>query len=361
MYPVCFDFEIRSAGCYNKGKYAPINEGKLTMTGLSDSFQRPINYLRVSVTDRCNFRCVYCMPEEGVPWMPHDNILTYEEMITIIRAGAEMGINRIRITGGEPLVRAGIVDFVSMVAEVPGMEDISMTTNAIYLPKYAADLKKAGLNRVNISLDTLKPEKFKKICRSREPGGNLETVLAGIEAARNVGLDPVKINVVVMVGINDDEILDFARKTVDDGWHVRFIELMPYTGHNGQTPKGMTSREVKQRIDPLGKMEPYKHERGNGPARYYRLPDAKGTIGFITAISEHFCVSCNRLRLTADGQLRPCLMSETMIDLREPLRSGISSDKLKELIQQAVTAKPMGHHLVEGKRPNDRPFCQVGG
>jgi|WetSurMetagenome_2_1015567.scaffolds.fasta_scaffold86977_2 GTP 3',8-cyclase len=331
------------------------------MTGLSDSFQRPINYLRVSVTDRCNLRCIYCMPEEGVPWMPHSNILSYEEILAVIRAGAEMGINRIRITGGEPLVRAGIVDFIRMVAQVPGIEDISMTTNGIYLPKYAADLKAAGLQRVNISLDTLKPEKFKKICRGGDQSGDLNRVLEGIAAAKAVGLEPVKINMVVMAGVNDDEILDFARKTIDEGWHVRFIELMPYTGHNGHTPSGLPTREIKKRLDPLGKMEPYKHKWGNGPAKYFRFPEANGTIGFITAISEHFCVSCNRLRLTADGELRPCLMSETMIDLREPLRSGISSDKLKELIQQAVTAKPKGHHLIEGERPNDRPFCQVGG
>jgi GTP 3',8-cyclase len=331
------------------------------MTGLSDSFQRPINYMRVAITDRCNFRCIYCMPEAGVPWIPHSGILSYEELLTIIRAGAEMGINRIRITGGEPLVRQGIVDFVRMVAELPGMEDISLTTNGIFLPRYAADLKKAGLTRVNVSLDTLNPEKFRRICRSVEPGGDLEKVLAGIKIANEVGLKPVKINMVVMEGLNDDEILDFARKTINEEWHVRFIELMPFTGHNGQTPAGIPVREVKKRLDPLGKMEPYKHEKGNGPARYYRFPEAKGTVGFITAISEHFCVSCNRLRLTADGKLRPCLMSEQMIELREPLRSGISSEKLKELIKEAVMAKPMGHHLVEGQRPNDRPFCQVGG
>jgi GTP 3',8-cyclase len=331
------------------------------MTGLSDSFQRPINYLRVSVTDRCNFRCVYCMPEEGVPWMPHNDILTYEELLTIVRTAAEMGISRVRITGGEPLVRLGIVDFVRMLAGIPGLTDISMTTNAIYLAKYGADLKTAGLDRVNISLDTLQPEKFKKICRGINKDDGLTKVLAGIEVARQVGLNPVKINMVVMDGVNDNEILDFARKTITDDWHVRFIELMPYTGHDGQTPRGISAREIKKRLDPLGKMEPYKHEKGNGPARYYRFPGAKGTVGFITAISEHFCVSCNRLRLTADGKLRPCLMSETMIDLREPLRKGISNGELKKLIQAAVQAKPLEHHLLEGQRPNDRPFCQVGG
>jgi GTP 3',8-cyclase len=331
------------------------------MTGLSDSFQRPINYLRVSVTDRCNLRCVYCMPEDGVPWIPHSNILTFEELLSIIRAGAELGITKIRLTGGEPLVRLGIVDFVKMIARIPEINDISMTTNAILLAKYAPTLKEAGLDRVNISLDTLKPERFKKICRGVNEGSDINNVLAGIEAARKAGLNPVKINVVVMSGENDDEILDFARKTIDEEWHVRFIELMPYAGHNGHTPSGLTAAEVKKRIDPLGKMTPFKHSRGNGPAKYYQFPGAKGTIGFITAMSEHFCFSCNRLRLTADGKLRPCLMSEAMIDLREPIRSRISNEQLKELIQQAVEAKPKEHHLGEGVKPNDRPFCQVGG
>ena len=331
------------------------------MTGLSDSFQRPIDYMRVAITDRCNLRCVYCMPEQGVPWMQHSDILTYEEIFSIIQASAELGISKIRITGGEPLVRLGIVDFVQMISRIKGIEDIAMTTNGIYLAKYALDLKKAGLNRVNVSLDTLQPEKFKQICRGNNEGAEIENVLSGIGAAKSAGLNPVKINMVVMVGVNDDEIQDFARKTLDEDWHIRFIELMPFTGHDGKTPPGLTAREMKQRIDPLGKMEPYKHTWGNGPAKYYQLPGAKGTIGFITALSEHFCFSCNRLRLTADGKLRPCLMSETMIDLREPIRDGISSDKLKELIREAVNAKPMGHHLAQGERPNDRPFCQVGG
>jgi GTP 3',8-cyclase len=327
------------------------------MTGLSDSFQRPINYMRVAVTDRCNLRCIYCMPEEGVASMPHSDILKYEELLTVIQAGAELGITRVRITGGEPLVRLGIVDFIRMLSGIPALEDISMTTNGIFLKEFAADLKAAGLQRVNVSLDTLKPEKFHKICR----GGDLNQVLDGIETARAVGLNPVKINMVVMAGSNDDEVLDFARKTITDGWNVRYIELMPFTGHNGQTPEGIATRELKKLLDPLGKMEPTRTSRGNGPAKYYRFPNTTGTVGFITALSEHFCFSCNRLRLTADGKLRPCLMSEEMLDLRGPLRSGISNDELKKLIQQAVTAKPMGHHLVEGQRPNDRPFCQVGG
>lgn len=327
------------------------------MTGLSDSYRRPINYMRVAVTDRCNLRCVYCMPEGGIQCLPHSSILTYEELFAVIKAGAELGISRVRITGGEPLVRLGIVDFIRMISGIKEIEDISMTTNGILLPEYAAKLKEAGLHRVNVSLDTLKQERFGQICRL----GNVSDVLKGIEAAMEAGLNPVKINMVVMAGVNDDEVLDFARKTIEDGWNVRFIELMPFTGHNGETPHGISTRELRRRLDPLGKMEPTRTSRGNGPAKYYRFPQSKGTIGFIAALSEHFCFSCNRLRLTADGKLRPCLMSEDMIDLRERLRSGISPEEIKGLIKRAVTAKPMGHHLVEGERPNDRPFCQVGG
>jgi cyclic pyranopterin phosphate synthase len=327
------------------------------MTGLSDSFQRPINYLRVSVTDRCNLRCIFCMPEEGVCQLNHADILSYEELYAIVRAGAELGITKIRITGGEPLVRLGIVDFVRMIASVPQIEDISMTTNGQLLEKYAADLKKAGLRRVNISLDTLKPERYRSITR----GGTFESAMKGIEIAHDLGLNPVKINMVPMISVNEDEILDFARMTIENEWHVRFIELMPFAGHGGQTPLGLSARETKKRLDPLGKMEPFKHAWGNGPAKYFRFPNAKGTVGFITALSEHFCFSCNRLRLTADGKLRPCLMAEDMIDLRQSLRSGASPDQLKDLIKQAVTAKPEGHHLSEGQSPHDRPFCQVGG
>lgn len=327
------------------------------MTGLSDSFQRPINYMRVSVTDRCNFRCVYCMPPEGVKPIPHGDILTYEELHAIIRAGVELGINKIRITGGEPLVRLGIVDFVKKVAEIEGLDDLSMTTNGVYLAKYARQLKKAGLRRVNVSLDTLNPEKFEQITR----GNKIDAVLKGIEAARSAGLNPVKINIVVMAGVNDDELLDFARKTIDEEWHIRFIEIMPFTGTGSNNMKSITAREMKKSLDPLGRMEPVKHTIGNGPARYFRLPDAKGTIGFITPVSEHFCFSCNRLRLTADGRLRPCLLAENQIDLREPMRKGLTSEELKGLIQQAVDAKPKCHHLAEGRIPQDRPFCQVGG
>jgi cyclic pyranopterin phosphate synthase len=326
------------------------------MTGLSDSFQRPINYLRISVTDRCNLRCIYCMPEEGVALMSHYDILSYEEIFTVVKAAAELGINKVRLTGGEPLVRAGLADLVRLVASVDTIKDISLTTNGILLAERAAELKDAGLMRVNVSLDTLQPDKFHRITR----WGRLEDALNGIETARRVDLNPVKINVVVMAGVNDDEIPDFAARTVTDGWHVRFIELMPTSG-GAPGEKLVSAEEIRKRIEPLGTLEPWKATVGNGPAKYFRLPDANGTIGFITPVTEHFCYQCNRLRLTADGKLRPCLLDESEIDLREALRGGASIAELKGLIEKAIAGKPKGHRLAEGQPHEGRPFSQVGG
>lgn len=327
------------------------------MTGLSDSFQRPINYLRISVTDRCNLRCVYCMPAEGVSLMAHHAILSYEEIYAVVKAAAEMGINKVRLTGGEPLVRAGLPELVQMLASIATIDDISLTTNGTRLAQHAAELKQAGLQRVNISLDTLKPDRFRSITRC----GNLEDTLEGLEAAKAVGLNPVKINVVVMAGVNDDEIPDFAARTVSDGWHVRFIELMPQAGDEPASSKLVSARDMKRLIDPLGKMEPCQVKVGNGPAKYFRLPHAAGTIGFITPVTEHFCYHCNRLRLTADGKLRPCLLNDDEIDLRGPLRGGASAAELKSLIEEAIARKPQGHRLAEGSTHNGRPFSQVGG
>ena len=327
------------------------------MTGLSDSFQRPINYLRISVTDRCNLRCVYCMPPEGIALMSHYDILSYEEIFTLVKAAAELGINKVRLTGGEPLVRAGLPDLVRMLADIETIDDISLTTNGTLLAKYAADLKDAGLMRVNVSLDSLQPERFRQITRC----GDLEDTLQGIEAAGAAGLNPVKINMVVMAGVNDDELPDFARKTIDDGWHVRFIEQMPVNGEEPVASRLFSVSEMRKRIESLGKLEPWKTDVGNGPARYFRLPGAKGTIGFITPVTEHFCYQCNRLRLTADGKLRLCLLNEDEIDLKEPLRSGASVAELKTLIENAIAKKPQGHHLVPGSNHKGRPFSQVGG
>ena len=328
------------------------------MTGLSDSFQRPINYLRISVTDRCNLRCIYCLPPEGVRLMSHEDILAYEEIYTVAQAAAELGINKIRLTGGEPLVRSGLPELIQMLAQIDGIDDISLTTNGTLLSRYAAELKQAGLRRVNVSLDTLKQDKFEFITRR---GDNLGQVLKGIEVARSVGLNPVKLNTVVMSGINDDELLDFAAKTIAEEWHVRFIELMPFAGEGSTSPRFVSASEMRQRLESLGEMEPCLPTIGNGPAKYFRFPQAKGSIGFITPISEHFCFHCNRLRLTADGKLRPCLLSDYEIDLKQPLRSGISSAGLKQLIEEAVANKPLRHYLAEGYVPKQRPFSQVGG
>ncbi len=327
------------------------------MTGLSDSFHRPIDYLRISVTDRCNLRCVYCMPSGGVSLMPQDDILSYEEIYTVARAAAELGITKLKITGGEPLVRLGLLGLIEVLARIKGIDDISLTTNGILLKRYATELKSAGLKRVNVSLDTLKPDRFKKISRGKY---SLKTVLDGIEAAKSAGLVPVKLNMVVMSGINDDEIADFAAKTVTDGWHVRFIEFMPLVGDSASAAQFYPEREMLRRIAPLGTLQPCTNH-GNGPAKYFRLPQAEGTIGFITPVSEHFCFKCNRLRLTSDGKLRPCLLSGNEIDLRQPLRNGVSLDGLKQLLREAVANKPLQHHIAEGYVPKERPFSQVGG
>jgi len=327
------------------------------MTGLSDSFQRPINYLRISVTDRCNLRCIYCMPAEGVDLRPHGDILSYEEIYTIARAAAELGINKLRITGGEPLVRLGLPRLIEMLAGIEAIDDIALTTNGVLLADCAAELKAAGLKRVNISLDTLKPDRFRLITRGQS---ELKQVLEGIEAAREVGLEPVKLNMVVMSGINDDEILDFAAKTIDEDWHVRFIELMPVNGGDN-APRFVAATEMRKRLKSLGELEPCLPSVGNGPAKYFRLPDAKGTIGFITPVSEHFCFQCNRMRLTADGRLRPCLLSDYEIDLKQPMRDGVSKAGLKKLFKKAVAEKPLKHGLAEGNIPTRRPFSHVGG
>jgi cyclic pyranopterin phosphate synthase len=324
-----------------------------------DDFGRAINYLRVSVTDRCNLRCVYCMPAEGVEKRPHGEILSYEELALTIRAAAELGICKVRLTGGEPLARLGLPEFVRMVAAIPGIDDLSMTTNGTLLARHAAALAEAGLQRVNISLDTLRSDRFEQITRR----GRLRDVWSGIEAAKAAGLTPIKLNMVVVRGLNDDEVSDFARHTVSDGWHVRFIELMPIGANVDWAEDGTVPvPEIRARIEAeVGPLRPIHGPTGNGPARYYQLPDAEGTVGFISALSDHFCTTCNRLRLTADGRLRPCLMSEEEIDLRTPLRAGADLEEVKALLAHAIQRKPQRHHLHEAASPRDRTMAQIGG
>ena len=324
-----------------------------------DDFGRAINYLRVSVTDRCNLRCVYCMPEEGVEKQAHSKILRYEELALVVRAAAELGISKVRITGGEPLARLGLPDFVEMVANIPGIDDISLTTNGTLLARQAAALAEAGLQRVNISLDSLQPERFQRITRR----GRLEDVWSGIAAAEATGLAPIKINMVVVRGLNDDEVADFARRTVTDGWHVRFIELMPIGANVAWAGDGVVPiPNIRSRVEAeLGPLEPVHGPRGNGPARYYQVSGAQGTVGFIGALSNHFCATCNRLRLTADGRLRPCLLSDQEIDLRDALRAGADLGEVRALLARAVQAKPQRHLLGEAASPRDRTMAQIGG
>lgn len=328
------------------------------MSGIVDSWQRQINYLRISVTDSCNLNCVYCSVG-SLPHLEREAILSYEDIRRVVEVAAGMGINKVRLTGGEPLLRPDLSKLVSSLAKIEGIDDISLTSNGILLGKYAAELKKAGLKRVNISLDSLREDRFKQIT-----GGNkLSAVLSGIEAAHQAGLEPVKINMVVMRGRNDGEVIDFARKSIDDGWHVRFIEFMPIGTSNDTASEMVSSQEIMERIQVLGKLEPYSGDTGNGPARYYQFPGAKGTIGFITPMTEHFCEGCNRLRITADGQLRPCLLADDEINLKEALSKGADSDEIKQLIQRAVIIKREGHNLTGGLAPEvaSRPMCQIGG
>ncbi len=308
-----------------------------------DQFGRRIEYLRISVTDKCNLRCVYCMPLEGLPWLRRDELLTYEEIAAIVRVMAPMGLRRVRFTGGEPLVRRDLVDLVRMVSSVDGIEDLSLSTNAVLLEEHAEDLRRAGINRVNISLDSLIPERVDAI--SRRPG-SFPRIMAGLDAAERVGFDPIKINVVLIGGENDEEIPQFAELTRERPWHVRFIELMP-TGANldMSAQQYVSCREALRRIRAVGELEPASGPTGNGPATYYRFPGAPGSIGVITPMSHNFCDRCNRMRLTADGQLRPCLFGSIQTNLRDPLRAG---DDLRPLVEETLAIKPERHNLVQG-------------
>jgi cyclic pyranopterin phosphate synthase len=336
------------------------------LRALIDPCQRSIDYLRVSVTDRCNLRCVYCMPEQGVPFVPHQDILSLEEMARIIRVAAGMGLRRVRLTGGEPLVRKGIVNLVRWIGETPGIEDIALTTNGVLLASCAQELAAAGLRRVNVSLDTLRPQRFRQITRR----GDLADVTAGIAAARDAGLSPVKLNVVVMREVNDDETVDIARTTLKEDWQVRFIELMPFMEEQETCIRDtflpldfVPSRQVKRQIEEaLGPLAAAETSTGGGPAKYYRLAGARGLIGFISPLSEErFCATCNRMRLTADGKIRPCLLTDQEVDVKETLRRGGSDDQLRQRIIEALNGKPDAHHLGDGNRPRRRKMAQIGG
>jgi GTP 3',8-cyclase len=331
------------------------------MNGLVDSHNRRINYMRISITDRCNLRCQYCMPKEGIPLFHHSDILRYEEILRVASLAVKNGITKIRITGGEPLVRKGVDHLVQQLGQLKGIQDLSMTTNGILLEEFAHPLHQAGLKRVNISMDSLDPEKYQKITG----GGELSRVWAGIEAAKAMGFSPIKINVVAIAGFNDMEILDFARLTMHDALQIRFIEFMPIGDANEWQPEhSIPCEEIKRRIESYHPLTPVHSGRNgyDGPARLFRFPQAPGMIGFISPISDHFCNSCNRLRLTADGKLKTCLFSDEETDLTSLLRSGASDEELEKRLSQAISQKPLRHSSIGfSMKRCHRPMVKIGG
>lgn len=310
---------------------------------MKDQFGRRVEYLRISVTDKCNLRCVYCMPQEGLPWLPRADLLTYEEIAEVVRTMADMGLRRVRITGGEPLIRKDLPELVGMLSAVPGIEDLSLSTNAVLLEAQAEALRDAGISRVNVSLDSLRADRAEAI--ARRPGC-FPAIMRGMDAAERVGFHPIKVNVVLIRGQNDDEIEDFAAITRDRPWHVRFIELMP-TGANLELSANQyySCQDALARLRQVDRLDPSEGPVGNGPATYYRFPGAPGTVGVITPMSHTYCDRCNRMRLTADGHLRPCLFGDLQTNLRDPLRAG--SD-LVPLIEETLRVKPERHYLIQG-------------
>ena len=323
---------------------------------LQDTFGRSIDYLRISVTDRCNFRCLYCMPAAGLEWLPKSEILSYEEIAQVVAELAPLGLRRLRITGGEPTLRPQLEKLIAMLRSNSLIEDISLSTNGLRLADVAESFKAAGLDRVNMSADSLRPDRIRAIAR-RNVDFNPITAAA---AAERAGLSPIKLNVVVMRGINDDEIADFARLTLEREWHVRFIELMPVGEMREVTPERVVpADEILERLDSIGSLSPTAGPtRGNGPARYFRFEEARGTIGVITPMSHTYCGSCNRVRLIADGRLRTCLFGNEEVDLRTPLREGIP---LEPFFRQALVIKPREHQLLQMRVGGLRALSQVGG
>jgi cyclic pyranopterin phosphate synthase len=339
------------------GSGRPAGGERRHVTAERDQFGRTIEYLRISVTDRCNFRCQYCMPLEGLPWLPKSDILSYEEIRDVVAQLARLGLRRIRLTGGEPTIRPQLSTLVRMLRAIPEVEDIALSTNGVKLPALARELADAGLDRVNMSADSLRADRIIAVAR-RDLG--FDPVVSAM-AAEAAGLDPVKINVVVMRGVNDDEAVDFARLTLEHPWHVRFIELMPVGSMAELTDEHVVpSDELLSRIDAaLGPLEAAAGPaRGNGPASYRRLPGAPGTIGVITPMTHSYCGSCNRVRLTADGRLRTCLFGDHEVDLRTPLRAG---DPLAPHFRRALAEKPEAHALLTRRVGGLQALSQVGG
>ncbi|MFN8594492.1 MAG: GTP 3',8-cyclase MoaA [Thermomicrobiales bacterium] len=328
-------------------------------TGVArDAFGRAMTYLRISLTDRCNFRCLYCMPAVGMKFQPREEHLTDEELLRLVGMFARTGVTKVRLTGGEPTIRPRLVDLVRGIKSFPGIEEVSMTTNALLLGRLAADLKDAGLDRVNVSIDTLDPERFKMMTR----GGRFDLVWQGIEAADAVGMRPIKLNSVVVRGQNDHEVADLAALTVERAWQVRFLEIMPLEGVADVADENLvTSEETQARLEErFGPLEPVTTDPSD-PARLWRISGAAGTIGFISPVSDPFCSACNRVRLTADGKLRLCLLRPDEGDLRTLVRAGVDDDTLEQAIRSMIWRKPWGHGLAEGERETVRGMSQIGG
>lgn len=323
-----------------------------------DSFGRRINYLRISLTDRCNLRCVYCMPAGPMQFMPRPELLTSQELLLVVRAAAAAGFQKIRLTGGEPTLRPDLVELVRAIKSTPGIEHIAMTTNALRLGALAQPLREAGLDRVNISIDTLDPQKFRQVTR----GGRLDQVWEGIAAADRAGLHPIKLNAVIVRGLNETEVPELAALTLSRPWEMRFIEVMPLTGVADVAQDGVVkSEELIAQLEAIhGPLE----SLGLAPsdsARRYRIPGAQGRLGFISSVSDPFCATCNRMRLTADGRLHLCLLRDNEIDLRATIRAGATQAEVEQLIRHAIALKPWGHGLPEHVLPTLRGMSQLGG
>lgn len=323
-----------------------------------DRFGRKIHYLRISLTDHCNLRCIYCMPEE-MTYRPPAEMMQDDEVLLMTRLFADLGFDKIRLTGGEPTVRAHIVDIVRGIASTPGIRHVTLTTNGVLLSKLSKPLAAAGLERVNVSIDTLNPAKFKRLTR----GGDIEDVWEGILAAEAAGLTPVKLNAVVVRGYNEEDVVDLARLTREHPWQVRFIEMMPFGGATDlQTGQMVSAKDIQGRIEQaLGPLVPANGGQLDGEARIYRIPDAQGDLGFISSVSAPFCADCTRARLTPDGILRMCLLREYEIDLLTPLRAGASLEDLRKMVLEAIWNKPWGHGLADGEIPLNRVMSEIGG
>ncbi len=325
---------------------------------LIDRFNRNLNYLRISITDRCNLKCLYCVPQDLIPKLPSREILSYEEILRIVRVSIRLGISKVRVTGGEPLVRKGVYHFLEQLAGIEGLLDISLTTNGVLLKDNIHRIKSAGIKRINISLDTLNREKYQQITGY----DFFHQVWDGIELAQRMGFYPIKINVVPVKGVNDDELVDIARLSMDHPFHIRFIEYMPMGSNHMDIDRHLLAPEIKKHIEQLGELVPVDRSTNDGPAERFKFESGPGEIGFIRPISRHFCQTCNRLRLTASGQLRPCLMLDKQEDLKSIIRKGCSDRELAEVFLEAVRHKPLQHKLSTDHNAGSAvQMCAIGG